>query len=851
MESLNSKALQNLLRDAKADTELYRSITHDFHRAKRKVAEITARIPHYQGSLTVHDIGHTDALWEMVDLLVYRNDEQFRCLGLNLLEGYVLGLAILIHDAGLSGLALRGGVRELVNMPEYDSQLRLVLRVKFGREPSNSELESYSVQEHGMSDGLVGRLLRLNHAHLAARIVLENWNVDGDQWKLIENDELRHDWAPIIGEIGKSHHWPVKDIKQLPDLMSCRAGLGVEWTVRPQYLACILRCADALQLDYRRAPLLTANNSDFPALSARHWMAQAKIRRIAADQEYIKVFSDVFRSDESDYWWQAYELFAYAQEELDRVDTFLRQSDYPRFVRRRILGIEDPETFSAYMRLEGEFHLRPRIKIGAPTEIIARLGGDQLYGSERCPPIRELMMNARDAVSLRRSVEQQFEPRILVKLSNSSGGKSLSILDNGIGMDRYALSEVLLDFGSSFWCRDEGLRAETVGVYGIGFFSVFMWADVVSVVSRKLGSTKCHRLVFSNGLRERPNIYESDDHELEGWASTTVTLKLKNPQQLQDFMNNPTGGCVLRNANLFAAVAGIAPIDDIGVSVDDGGERRSILQGSFHTLDGYEVQRRLRFDYKIAKDIGEPSSRPFIVFSQPIFDDNGDVIGRGWPANVGNGSGRLRSVVTVKGFPTATHVPDFAGGVEGRSTNAARDRYEPIASATSWRNWFTSCQRTLGSKPADFVWGRWSLRCGVDPKHARFFRRFSEGEEADEGGEVKAILSLPEVLAHREIQYIQLDPSIHSRGFPEFFKNFVFLELLRDQCSLTQACSWLRSIAPPGVTFNEVKLPTPVSRHKGRLLFEVKRRGKTIANVERAIKIERLNRPSKTSNEKA
>ena len=47
-------------------------------------------------NLTVHDITHVDSLWNVADTII---GEEYP---INPLEGYILGIAFLIHDAALS-----------------------------------------------------------------------------------------------------------------------------------------------------------------------------------------------------------------------------------------------------------------------------------------------------------------------------------------------------------------------------------------------------------------------------------------------------------------------------------------------------------------------------------------------------------------------------------------------------------------------------------------------------------------------------------------------------------------------------------------------------------------------------
>lgn len=74
-------------------------------RVKRLVDRIAKDMPGY----TVHDISHLDALWETADLVTPPS------LSLNPPEAFVFGLAILLHDAGMSLAAYVDGIDELRN----------------------------------------------------------------------------------------------------------------------------------------------------------------------------------------------------------------------------------------------------------------------------------------------------------------------------------------------------------------------------------------------------------------------------------------------------------------------------------------------------------------------------------------------------------------------------------------------------------------------------------------------------------------------------------------------------------------------------------------------------------------
>ena len=95
----------------------------------------------------------------------------------------------------------------------------------------------------------------------------------------------------------------------------------------------------------------------------------------------------------------------------------------------------------------------------------------QLYGTERNPPIRELITNARDAIVARREADERAPPGIIrVTKETRSGDLYIHVEDNGIGMDKYFLSKSCLILENHFGIWSRLLQGNLVGLYGIGFF---------------------------------------------------------------------------------------------------------------------------------------------------------------------------------------------------------------------------------------------------------------------------------------------------------------------------------------------------------------------------------------------
>ena len=85
-------------------------------------------------SLTVHDISHSDALWQICDLIV---GDAF---SVTPIEAFILGASFLIHDAGLFVAAFENA--GLLGSPIWRDNLALALRRAHGRPATSVELDN-------------------------------------------------------------------------------------------------------------------------------------------------------------------------------------------------------------------------------------------------------------------------------------------------------------------------------------------------------------------------------------------------------------------------------------------------------------------------------------------------------------------------------------------------------------------------------------------------------------------------------------------------------------------------------------------------------------------------------------
>ncbi|MGM0519332.1 MAG: molecular chaperone HtpG [Campylobacterota bacterium] len=157
--------------------------------------------------------------------------------------------------------------------------------------------------------------------------------------------------------------------------------------------------------------------------------------------------------------------------------------------------------------------------------------------------IRELISNASDAID-KLNYLKLTDDNLKQELENWSGevnisfdedDKSISIIDNGVGMNEEELISSIGTIAKSgtksfveAMTGDAKKDSNLIGQFGVGFYSVFMVASHVDVISKKAGEKQAYKW-SSNGTGE----YEITPVTKES-AGTVIYIKLKD-EEAQEF----------------------------------------------------------------------------------------------------------------------------------------------------------------------------------------------------------------------------------------------------------------------------------------------------------------------------
>ena len=174
-----------------------------------------------------------------------------------------------------------------------------------------------------------------------------------------------------------------------------------------------------------------------------------------------------------------------------------------------------------------------RLSFQAEVSRLLDIVANSLYSNKEIF-LRELVSNASDACDrLRYAALTQpdlvaDDPDYKITLAHDRKARTLTITDNGVGMNRDDLVEnlgTIARSGTAAFMRQLEEKPDGVnliGQFGVGFYSAFMVSDRVEVASRKAGETQGWSWV-SDGQGEF-TVAETEDAPARG---VRITLKLK------------------------------------------------------------------------------------------------------------------------------------------------------------------------------------------------------------------------------------------------------------------------------------------------------------------------------------
>src|ERR1035441_6591566 len=218
--------------EATAKSEARAKLRQSFFQLRDAAATMAREIGRDMPTMTVHDVTHADALWELASVIAGP------AYDLTPTEVFILGSAFLIHDLAMSRAAYGDGIDRLPADPRFKDRLFGLLRVRLGPSPSEQKLED---APHDLRDGVSRELLRLDHARQAELLLTRTWSgPDGQNYYLLQDYTIREAYSNVIGRISHSHSWPAERLRKAFEVqLGAPAGMPGEWHVDPLTVAAL------------------------------------------------------------------------------------------------------------------------------------------------------------------------------------------------------------------------------------------------------------------------------------------------------------------------------------------------------------------------------------------------------------------------------------------------------------------------------------------------------------------------------------------------------------------------------------------------------------------------------------
>jgi hypothetical protein len=503
---------------------------------------------------TDHGIQHIQDVLNTADQII--KEEAFEILTSE--DIYVLTLAILLHDCAMH--MSKQGLLDLIKNQIYSSGLfgyPLEDSFQLQWEKFEREVAKYSSSDWQkfFADGsivnfpslendltekqhvIVGEFIRKYHARIAQVIGLHGLPTGKDP-VIFFDKELLH-LNELAGFAARSHNISLREAVEV-------IGQDHARTTKNTHLAFImgvLRIADYLQFENKRTPKLCFNVKAFCSpISIGEWKKQmAVINTHNAHNDEELLYVDAVPEDAPTLEGIG-KLLKGLQLELDALWAVLGEV-YSRIPSKRNLGInirrvrssiDNPASYvSKHFK---KFH--PKL-IGLTTndERLYPLLASPLYGDRPLIGLRELLQNSIDACNERFAQETGNDPIFEavphgIQLLLDKENKTLTISDEGNGMDVNIIENYFLKIGSSFrysstW-QDKYLKAEgaivpRTGRFGIGVLAGFLLGEKISVHTRKSNEPEDKGIFFSmtpSSQKIQLNYQRKDS------AGTTIIVEL-------------------------------------------------------------------------------------------------------------------------------------------------------------------------------------------------------------------------------------------------------------------------------------------------------------------------------------
>lgn len=453
------------------------------------------RIPHVFPNYTLHNIGHSLRIIKNMASIVEDIDQ------LDELEIAILILSALLHDVGM---AVSEDDIKLIKNDDFP-----YFEIKYSAVVKTIEDEELALQEY----------VRMFHSSLSAKYIQEELKGKFDIPRLSLN--FTKELALICESHTKGFDWITSNLTVNE--------LKGDYRFNSQFLACVLRLADILDIDSNRTPFNLYQLISPAGVSKEEW-----------DQHFIISNNQKIKKDP-----KTGLKTIYFTGQCENPHTHRKILTYIDWVANEITNCTQlANTMSSQYNLL--YDTTPEVQIQAIgysfsdykmkldyKAISALLMGEKIYG-DKSLGLRELIQNSIDSCRIRQEVAnsnlqigaEKYVPKIKIIINEAKN--EVVIKDNGTGMSLEIIKKHFLNIGVSYYTSKDfklrDLAYKPIGNFGIGFLSCFMLSDDVKVITRHYKSADRY-LIHLEKNDEYTSLSKVEDHTLEG---TEIILNHEN-----------------------------------------------------------------------------------------------------------------------------------------------------------------------------------------------------------------------------------------------------------------------------------------------------------------------------------
>lgn len=434
------------------------------------VSPLLVRIPENMPEFTLHDPNHSAKVVENMGKIIPSDV----LLNLNSIEITLLILSGYLHDIGMTCSS-----SEKESIIKSDDEFEILFKSdlikyeKYNYFKNNAEHRLATFIE----DQIFTEYLRRKHVTRSANYIEQNLS----SGKLFLSLNGIPFWKHLV-KICDGHGEPVSSLSNLSKWP--RHTLIGEKIINIQYLALILRLADILDLDPERTPKVVyefVNPKD--PISIIEWQKHRSVIGHSISHDKILFEAECSNAEVE----RAFKEFM-SWIELERFETMNLLSNYSDDISKRYFLNLNEVIAKDRIRSDGSY-ISNDLKFQIDYQrVMDLLMGQKLYKNPTLA-LRELLQNSIDAIKIRTQLyldkSESFEPNIQILLED----ETLSIVDNGIGMDMKIFKNYFLQVGKSFYSSSDFYgrfsNVDVTSEFGIGVLSTFMIANSIIIESRR------------------------------------------------------------------------------------------------------------------------------------------------------------------------------------------------------------------------------------------------------------------------------------------------------------------------------------------------------------------------------